>query len=142
MRPGLGDGRSAPCHGIIPPTAGNDAGMDAEGWVRLGRIILHDRSRYWRTREEFARASGVSARVLDDLEAGRRDNYQDATLAAIEITLGWRAGTCLRVVQGGRVRRDVDLEMSRVLTAWPRLSHDARVMLAELAERSARPLDL
>jgi len=112
--------------------------VDVDGWERLGRLILHDRARHWRNREEFAQASGVSARVLDDLEAGRRDNYLEATLAGVEITLGWRAGTCRRVVAGGRVERDLDEDMARIWRVWRRLPREARSMLADLAERSAR----
>ncbi len=104
--------------------------------MRLGRLILHERSRQWRTREEFAHATGLSARLLDDLEAGRRDNYLDATLAAVEITLGWQAGSCLRVVGGGRPRRELDPSLARVIAVWPSLSADARAMLADIAERA------
>lgn len=109
-----------------------------DGWARLGRVILTERSRRWRTRAEFADACGVSARVLDDLETGARENYLDATLAAIEVTLGWKPGTCLRVVQGGKVRREHDPSMARLVAVWPSLSNDARAMLADLAERSVR----
>lgn len=111
--------------------------MDDQGWERLGRAIVHDRTRHWRSRAEFARWSGISERTLDDLETGRRDNYLDSTLAAVEIALGWAQGTCLRVVQGGRVRREPDPEFARVRTAWGRLSLDARRMLADLAERAS-----
>lgn len=99
-------------------------------------MILHDRSRQWRTREEFAHATGLSARTLDDLEAGRRDNYLDATLAAVEVTLGWQVGSCLRVVGGGKVRREMDPSLARIMAVWPTLSDDARAMLADVAERA------
>lgn len=100
--------------------------------------MLTERSRYWKTREEFSRACGVSARVLDDLETGRRSNYLPSTLAAVDVALGWAPGTCLRVAQGGRVRRQTDPAMTRILGVWPRLSVDARAMLADIAERAAR----
>lgn len=112
--------------------------MDVEGWGRLGRTILHERSRYWRTRQEFASASRVSERVLDDLEAGSRDNYSDETLAAIEATLGWKAGTCLRVVGGGKVHREYDPAMARIMAVWPYLTAEAREWLANTAEQILR----
>lgn len=80
----------------------------------------------------------MSARVIDDLELGRRSNYADSTLAAVEAALGWHPGTCLRVVQGGKVKRDIDPDLVRLLDVWLRLSPDARVMLVEIAERAAR----
>jgi hypothetical protein len=110
-----------------------------EGWRRLGSRILSERSRRWRTRDEFATATGLSARLLDDLETGRRDNYQDETLSAVEVALGWMPGTSRRIVQGGRVRREMDPDLVRVFDVWPRLSPDAKRMLAELAERVADP---
>jgi hypothetical protein len=41
------------------------------------------------------------------------------------------------VVQGGKVRRDIDPDLVRLLDVWRRLSPDARAMLVEVAERSA-----
>ena len=109
--------------------------MDEVGWARLGRAIAKERGTRWRSRRDFARAVGVSPRLLDDLEGGRRDNYLDTTLAAVEFTLGWQPGTCMRVVQGGRVRRHVDADMERVWQAWPYLSRKSRRAIADLAER-------
>lgn len=124
----LGERFNGPQHGRV----------SEQGWKRLGRAILHDRIRYWPTREEFAQATGLSARLLDDLEAGRRSNYSDATYAAIEATLGWREGTCLRVVDGGRVFREYDPAMARIMRAWPHLSREVQEMLADLADRYRR----
>ena len=107
-----------------------------DGWGRLGRRIVSERSRRWRTREDFAHATGLSTRTLDDIETGRRSNYREQTLAAVEATLGWAQGTCERVVQGGRVRREMDPSLVRLMDVWPRLSPDARAMLADMAERS------
>lgn len=107
-----------------------------EGWERLGRLVLAERSRRWRTREDFAHATGLSVRLLADVEAGNRDNYLPSTLSVLEAALGWAQGTCERVVQGGRVRREMDESLVRLMDCWPRLSPDARAMLADLAERS------
>lgn len=109
-----------------------------DGWERLGQRVSQERGRHWRSRAAFARAAGISPRVLDDVEKARRSNYSDATLAAIEAALGWAPGTCLRVVQGGRVRRDVDPLMVRLLDVWTTLSPDARAMLVAIAERAAQ----
>lgn len=70
------------------------------------------------------------------MEKGRRSNYSDATLAAIEAALGWEPGTCVRIVQGGRVRRDLDPQTMRFLEAWRTLPPEARELLIEMAERA------
>lgn len=108
------------------------------GWVRLGQRIAADRSRRWRTRREFAAAVGLSKRTIDKLEKGTATRYQPTTLAAVEAALGWSPGTCQRVVQGGKVRREVDEHLNRLLSAWPHLSRDSRSMLASLAEEALR----
>jgi len=108
-----------------------------DGWARLGQEVAQERGRHWRSRSAFARAAEISRRVLDDVEKGRRTNYSDATFAAIEAALGWEPGTCLRVVQGGKVRREVDPVLVRLLDVWVTLSPDARAMLVEIAERAA-----
>ena len=108
-----------------------------DGWARLGQEVAQERGRHWRSRSAFARAAGISRLVLDDVEKGRRTNYSDATFAAIEAALGWEPGTCLRVVQGGKVRREVDPVLVRLLDVWVTLSPDARAMLVEIAERAA-----
>jgi transcriptional regulator with XRE-family HTH domain len=107
------------------------------GWRRLGERIGVERGRRWKSRAAFARAAGLSSRLIDDIELGRRDNYSEGTLGALEAALGWAPGTCLRVVQGGKVRRDIDPDLVRLLDVWRRLSPDARAMLVEVAERSA-----
>lgn len=108
-----------------------------DGW-RLGNRITAERGRHYRSRAAFARAAGLGARTLGDVERGRRDNYSDATLAAIEAALGWEPGTCLRIVQGGRVRRDIDPQMMRLLDAWRTLPPEARELLVLMAEQASR----
>ena len=76
--------------------------------------------------------------MLGDVEKARRDNYSDATLAALEAALGWEAGTARRVVQGGRVRREVDPQLVRLLDAWRALPAEARELLVMMAEQASR----
>lgn len=42
--------------------------------------------------EAFATAAGLSARVIGDLETGRRDRFTDETIAAVERVLDWAPG--------------------------------------------------
>ena len=106
----------------------------AEGWGLLAAQIASERSRRWRSRAAFAKAAGVSVRVIDDLERGRRSNYSDATLATVEAALGWEFGSAKRVVQGGRPRRETDPFLAELVEIWPSLSPDARAMLVRLAQ--------
>jgi hypothetical protein len=80
----------------------------------------------------------VSERVIRDIETGARHNYSDVTLASIEAALGWAPGAALRVVQGGRVQREVDPALARLLDAWRGMSPDARMLLVDIAERAVR----
>ena len=107
-----------------------------DGWARMGAMVKQERSRRWRSRAEFARAAGISARTIDDVETGRRSNFSDVTLASIEAALEWEPGTCRRLVEGGRVRRDRDRSLLRLLELWPRLSADARALLVAMAEQA------
>lgn len=79
---------------------------------------------------------GCRPGLLDDLETGKRDNYRESTYAAVEAALGWEPGSCLRIVRGGRPWRALDPALVQLLDVWPRLSQDARAMLAELAQRA------
>lgn len=107
-----------------------------DGWRRLGVTMAAERGRRWRSRAAFARHAGVSRRVVDDLERGLRTNYADRTLAAVEAGLGWAPGSLMRVVQGGKPRREVDPVLAELLDMWPQLSPDARAMLVDLAGRA------
>lgn len=106
----------------------------ADGWDHLARAIVAERSRRWPTRDEFARATGLSRRVLGDIENGRRSNYSDVTLGRIEAALGWEPGETRARLEGRYPRRSSDREMRRIQDSWPHLSTDARRILADLAE--------
>jgi hypothetical protein len=113
-----------------------------DGWERLGRMVATERARRWRSRADFARAAGISTRVIDDLEKGRRGNFSPLTLSAIEAALGWQPGAAMRVVQGGAVRRmGPDERLSRLLELWPRLGADAQTILVDLVERAVAARD-
>ena len=112
-----------------------------DGWARLGRLVATERGRHWRSRNAFARAAGISPRLLGDVEKGRRSNYSDATLAAIEAALGWEPGTSRQVVAGGQVRRDIDPRLLRLLDAWRTLTPEAQELLVAMAEQASRARD-
>lgn len=110
------------------------------GWQRLGRRIKAERGRKgFATAGALARAAGVSPRTVEVIESGAHSGQpRDTTLAKIEQALGWEPGSAQRIVEGGRPRDAADPLLERVIAAWPQLSGDEQVALAELVERLAR----
>ena len=106
-----------------------------DGWARAARFIVAARSRRYRTQGDFAAHAEVSVRLIGDLETGRRGNYTDAKLNAVEAALGWEPGSIRIIAHGGRPKLERDEEMSRLRDVWPLLSTEARRILVELAER-------
>lgn len=103
------------------------------GWRELADAIRADAPSRYDTAAQLARAAGLSPRTVEDLTAGRRTRYRETTLYAVESALGWEHGAARRVVEGGKLRRQDDAGLARVIDAWPRLSpRDRRVMLALL----------
>lgn len=109
----------------------------SDGWRRLGEMIETTRTRRWRTRQEFARVTGISVRTIADLEKGARSRYLPATLAGIEAALGWDSGSCLRIVAGGRPKVVGDAQLERIADLWPRLSPDAQALVVRVVEVAA-----
>lgn len=107
-------------------------------WGEVGRRIRVERARNWPTRAAFAAATGLSRRVLEDLESGARDTYLPATLAAVEVALEWEPGSCQRLADGLKLEYGNGPDMRAILDAWPRLDDGARRMLANLARQHRR----
>lgn len=101
---------------------------------RLGTQILTERSIRWPHRKDFALATGLSVRLLADIEGGTRTNYSARTFAAIEAALGWEGGTCERILGGGRIQRSTNPSLRRVIELWPLLSDDVQRSVATLVE--------
>lgn len=114
--------------------------MTSAGWARLGRRIRAERGRKgYPSAAALADATGLSVRTIQGIETGSRTSRpRDATLARIELALGWQPGSAERIVEGGRARESTDPLLERVIAAWPQLAGDDQVQLAELAERLAR----
>lgn len=71
-------------------------------WTRLGRFVVSRRVELgYRTRQDFATAAPMSARVLGDIETGRRSNFDSVTIARLEQGLRWRQGSVDSIVNGG-----------------------------------------
>lgn len=74
-------------------------------WKRLGSYVVARRVKLgFKQRGDFSAAVGVSARVLSDLENGRRGNFDAVTVSSIEDVLGWETGSVDRIADGGEPR--------------------------------------
>lgn len=73
-------------------------------WKRLGEQLMRRRietdPRY-SNRQLFTDERGLNYRTVSDIENGRRDNYEDQTLAAIEIAYRLAPGSIRRSLASG-----------------------------------------
>jgi transcriptional regulator with XRE-family HTH domain len=71
-------------------------------WERLGRAIVRRRVELgFNTQAGLAEHMGLTARILGDLEGGKRVSYGKSTLARLERALDWPPGTVDEVLAGG-----------------------------------------
>lgn len=105
-------------------------------WRAVGERVATERARRW-TRPEFARAAGISVRVLEDLETGKPRNYSPDTLGPIERALRWEPGSCYRIADGLQPRYAGGPELRAIIDNWHRLPDSFRRALADMAERYA-----
>jgi transcriptional regulator with XRE-family HTH domain len=71
---------------------------EGDGWreaaKNLGEAILHRRVELgFRTRYQFAEATGLTIKTLGEIERGVRPTYGRPTYATLDQVLGWPAGT-------------------------------------------------
>lgn len=104
-------------------------------WKRLGAILIQRRTALnpqWHGRGAFAEATGLSYRLVYDVEEGRRDNFGGATLAAIEAAYQLGTGTIRQFLNGGELvtadgsllsgpERPVRTRVNRALAGGPEL---------------------
>jgi transcriptional regulator with XRE-family HTH domain len=76
--------------------------MAGAEWKRLGARIVRRRVELgMKTTKALADQTGLTPRMLGDIENGRRTNYSPGTIAQIEIALRWVAGSVHTVLAGG-----------------------------------------
>lgn len=76
--------------------------MGCMDWGRLGKAIRERRVELGhKSREAFARHTGISPRLLNDLELGKRTSYDQSTFVRLEQALEWRSGSVNVVLAGG-----------------------------------------
>lgn len=77
-----------------------DGGMP--DWKRLGEHVVNRRIELnMPKRDDLATASGISYRILGDIETGRRDNFDRVTLVKLEHALQWAPGSAVAIANGG-----------------------------------------
>lgn len=75
----------------------------AAAWERLGQLLVRRRLELdprFRNRRIFTAERAVEYRIINDIELGRRDNYEPATLGVIELAYDLAPGTILHVLNG------------------------------------------
>jgi hypothetical protein len=80
----------------VPPAAST--------WKRLGDLLVRRRIELdpaYANRQKFADAVRVNYRTIADIEKGRRDNYEAATIASVEVAYRLAGGSIARTVAGG-----------------------------------------
>ena len=73
----------------------------AGDWVALGHAIVRRRTEIgMRTATALAKRMGYSARLVADLETGRRDSYAKSTLLDLAQALDWPPDSVERILSG------------------------------------------
>lgn len=118
-------------------------GHVGEEWTRLGRLVRERRLQLGHTSVgAFADASGLSRRTINDVEVGKRSNYDQVTIRQIEYALGWNDGSISSVLAGGEptsVEDPAAVGMpgpARLADAVRRRRDELGMTRDELAERS------
>lgn len=80
--------------------------MPGANWKRLGEMLVRRRIELdprYANRQTFAKQTGVNYRTISDVERGRRDNYEDATLTALEVAYAVKPGSIGRALADGEL---------------------------------------
>lgn len=73
-----------------------------KGEQELGRAVAARRVQLgMRTAKQLAERSGLSTRLISDVESGRRDSYAKASLEALNRALEWPPGAAEHILQTG-----------------------------------------
>ena len=78
--------------------------MATAAWVRLGKLLIQRRTQLdprYMNRRLFADDRGLDYRLVSDIERARRQNFEESTLAAIEVAYAWSPDSIQRILDGG-----------------------------------------
>ena len=106
-------------------------------WQALAQAVIERRVELgFRTREAFAAETGLSSRLLGDLERATRDNFDRVTLARLEQALEWAPGTARHILT--KDETPVDSEGSDLDASSPL---DAKLILVRTRAGVMPPAD-
>lgn len=72
-----------------------------DGWKHLGNRVVERRVELgMETTTALSEATGLSTRILGDLENGRKASYRQATLLKVLSALGWANGSIEEILEG------------------------------------------
>lgn len=78
--------------------------MPTANWKRLGGLLVRRRIELdprYSNRQLFAAERGLNYRTVSDIERGRRDNYENGTITALEVAYRVTPGSVGRALAGG-----------------------------------------
>jgi transcriptional regulator with XRE-family HTH domain len=89
--------------------------MPYQDWTRLGQFVRERRARRgFKTQRALADAMEVTSKVVNNIELGKKRGYSPATIAALELMLGWDSGSVRSVLEGGEPHLTPTLQPRRV----------------------------
>lgn len=109
------------------------------GPERLAAYVRRDRTRLYRSRQQFATAIGVSKRTVDRLEKAEPVAFRPRTLDRVESGLLWASGSIEDILNGGEPIYEHDKLLVELQRIWPQLDEQARTMLLALARQALHP---
>jgi transcriptional regulator with XRE-family HTH domain len=105
-----------------------------DDWERLADSVIARRTELgMTTRQELARKTGLSYRLLGDLERGTRP-VSEGSLAILEQVLGWQPGSAKKILEGGDPRPAAEGVASATVAGSP-------MQVADVAPQADRALD-
>lgn len=103
------------------------------GWKALGDAIKRERFLLGMDQVRFSDHVGLRPRIISALETGERESYSPETLIALEVSLGWKAGSVERIREGREPILEDDPLMVRFRPLWFRMTDQQRQALLSLA---------
>lgn len=117
-------------------------------WAQVGEVLRRARALKapGKSRVEFAKAVGASRslRVLNDIETGKRENYDPQTIANVEVWYELRPGQIHEVVAAAKQLEQAERVSSEVRARLQMLRNgtgDRNIDLAELENAVAEAAD-
>jgi len=110
-------------------------------WKLLAQKVVERRVQLGHpTRDKFAEASGLSARLLQDIEKAKRANYDAVTLARLEKALQWAEGRLQAILATPEPEKPSELQTPEGVARY--LYRDDLVLVALIHRAGLNDVDL